>query len=355
MTTMANDTRSHGGSDALGVPRFDFSSNSNACGPCPHSLAAIQQADNTHYPDPTYKALRADLAAFHGVAPERVVLAASASEFIFRITAWVARSTSLHAGSASLQQARALVSVPRHAYGDYAHAARAWGMDISHQPEQASLVWLCEPSSPLGGTAALCIPARFPAPTVLDCAYHPLRLSATPSIQEADRACLWQLFSPNKALGLTGVRAAYAIAPDGAQDAAAALAALAPSWPLGGHGVALLGSWVQPQTQRWLQDSLTTLRQWKLQQYNMLHALGWTCHPSDANFFCAVPPAGTDLPRLLVHLRARGIKLRDTTSFGLPGWVRISVQPPPTQVALKEALQETQRGAPPVPLPAVPT
>ena len=69
----------HGGPDALGVPRWDFSTNANACGPCPMALAALQQADARHYPDPAYTHLRERLAAFHGVARQRMVLAASAS------------------------------------------------------------------------------------------------------------------------------------------------------------------------------------------------------------------------------------------------------------------------------------
>ncbi len=80
----------HGGPDAQGVPLYDFSTNANACGPCPEVLAAVQQADATRYPDPTYTALRDALGAFHAVAPERIVLAASASECIHRFTALAA-------------------------------------------------------------------------------------------------------------------------------------------------------------------------------------------------------------------------------------------------------------------------
>ena len=96
----------HGGPDAQGAAPHDFSTNSNACGPCPLALTAVQQADATRYPDPAYTALRAQLAAFHGLAPARIVLAGSASEFIHRITALAAR-----------RGARA-VAVPAHGYGD---------------------------------------------------------------------------------------------------------------------------------------------------------------------------------------------------------------------------------------------
>ena len=78
--------RVHGGPDQYGVPLFDFSTNSNACGPCPTALAAVMQADATQYPDASYTALRRQLAVFHGIDAQRVVLAASASEFIFPIT-----------------------------------------------------------------------------------------------------------------------------------------------------------------------------------------------------------------------------------------------------------------------------
>ena len=105
----------HGGPDALGVPAHDFSTNSNACGPCPAVLSALQQADATRYPDPAYTALRAVLAALHGVAPDRIVVAGSASEFIHRITTWAR----LH-GCTQVQ-------LPPHSYGDYAATPPAHG------------------------------------------------------------------------------------------------------------------------------------------------------------------------------------------------------------------------------------
>ena len=348
--------RIHGGPDALGVPRFDFSTNSNACGPCPIALAAVQQADARHYPDAGYTQLRIQLAAFHGVDAGRVLLAGSASEYIFRVTAWVA------------QQGGRQVCLPAHAYGDYAQAALAWGLSPIAQPDEAQLVWACEPSSPLGAAHAPWpkwlreqgakhdgFPAsvqveplvRNPidgvegpagelfAPLVLDRAYEPLRLSGASALTGSQLAQVWQLWTPNKALGLTGVRAAYVIAPLGAQAAAAALECLCPSWPLGAHGVAMLQSWVQPEVQAWLAESLQTLRVWKTQQITLLESLDWHCLPSDTNFFCARPGQALDLN----CLRAAGIKLRDTASFGLPGQVRVSVQPPGAQEALRIALQ----------------
>lgn len=83
---MANIEAIHGGPDALGVPRYDLSSNANACGPHAPTVQALRTLDARHYPDPAHTALTAQLAAWHGVAPARVVIAASGSEFIQRIS-----------------------------------------------------------------------------------------------------------------------------------------------------------------------------------------------------------------------------------------------------------------------------
>ena len=339
----------HGGSDALGVPLHDFSTNGNACGPCPQAVAALQACDASHYPDPAYTALRPQLADFHGVEAWRIVLAGSASEFVGPITAWVARRSFL----ARASPCACPVSVPPHAYGDYAMAAHAWGLAVVHQPMDCVLAWACEPSSPMGQAQTEWGPQTFgqiqpmqgphAAVRVLDCAYTPLRLSGTPTLTDTQRNSLWQLWTPNKALSLTGVRGAYAIAPSGAHDAVAGLNSMCPSWPMGVHAVALLQAWVRAEVQTWLEQSQATLRHWKRRQLGVLEGLGWICLPSDANFFGARPfgnavdASAENWVVALTHLRRQGIKLRDAASFGLPGHVRVGVLSPIAQDALAPA------------------
>jgi histidinol-phosphate aminotransferase len=318
----------HGGPDALGVPRWDFSTNANACGPCPLALTAVQRADPQHYPDPAYTDLRAALAAFHGVAVERIVVAGSASEFIARLTAAVARSGGRQ------------VWLPALAYGDYAHAAQAWGLQRVNEPAQADLLWLCEPASPLGNAEPMTnTVAGQGGVVVLDRAYEPLRLSGHCSLGAEALDRVWQLWSPNKAMGLTGVRGAYAIAPLQGLALARSLEQMAPSWPLGAHAVAMLTAWVQADAQRWLAQSREQLTTWKAAQVACLGEAGWVCLPSEANYVCARAPHALDVPTL----RAQGIKLRDTTSLGLPGHWRLGVLPPAAQQALHTAVLETTK------------
>ncbi|PXW93275.1 histidinol-phosphate aminotransferase [Sphaerotilus hippei] len=329
----------HGGPDALGVPRWDFSTNANACGPAPGVVEVLARVDARHYPDPGYHTLREQLARLHRVDPCRIVPAASASEFIQRLSTAMA-----------LCRPGARVRWPVPGYGDYGRAAAALGLQADDQAPD--LCWHTEPSSPLGRADA---PPPRPAAAVLvvDRAYAPLRLEGrAPELP----AAAWQLWSPNKALGLTGVRGAYAIAPEAALAHAESLGeaspdlqarllqrvqALAPSWPLGAHAVGLLECWAGADTQAWVRDCLPVLRRWKQAQVALLQHAGWQVQASVTPFLVARAPhwpAGQTPAALLAGWRERGLKLRDTTSMGLPGWVRLSVQPPAAQAALAACL-----------------
>jgi len=328
MTSAAIAPRAHGGPDDRGVPAHDFSANANACGPCPQALAAVGAVDARHYPDPAYRTLRERLAQCHGVAPHRIVVAASGSEFIFRMTGWAARA------------GRRSVSVPRHGFGDYADAAQAWGLVLA-PPAEADLAWACDPASPLGTADERMqdlLAGR--AMVLLDRAYEPLRLAGSLGLDGAQLDRLWQLWTPNKALGLTGVRGGYAIAPLASEQTVAQLEALAPSWPLGAHGQAMLDAWCEPAVQQWLARSREVLAQWKQRQMALCESLGWTCLPSEANFFACNPGLGPCLDGPLDRLHAQGIKLRDCASFGLPGLVRLAVLAPASQDALARAWRE---------------
>jgi histidinol-phosphate aminotransferase len=318
--------RLHGGPDADGALPWDFSTCSNAAGPCPMALSAVRAADPTHYPDPTYTSLRERLAALHGVASERLIVAASASEFIQRITAVAARLGVQH------------VLVPPHAYGDYAAAAKACKLQVTSDglpSSRPSLRWIAEPSSPCGQDAA---PFDDGLPTVLDAVYAPLRLAGSGAWCAEDRDRAFVLMSPNKALGMVGVRGAYAIAPHDARYELtawrSALASAEPSWPLGAHAVAMLTAWCDDAVQRWVGQSLQTLGEWKRRLAAVLIERGFEVQPSVTPFMLVRPPR----PLAASRLRRHGVAIRDAASFGLPGCWRLSAQPPAALQALAQAL-----------------
>lgn len=347
--------RVHGGPDRYGAARHDFSVCANPLGPCGVAYGLVSVADPARYPDPASTRLREQLALRHAVAPERVLIAASASEFIQRMTAAAVR----------LATQAISVEVPRHGYGDYAAAASAWGLpvqarggletgELTMAPAAASpsaaaaapplapgLRWWAEPSSPLGRDAR---PPQEPGavPTVLDAVYEPLRLDGESSWTPAQRDAVYVLHSPNKALGLCGLRGAYAIAPAGNDEPGrrwrAALEALCPSWPLSAAGAAMLDAWSRPETVAWLQESLAPLRRWRDTLVQTLVRHRFEIAPSVTAFCCARPPAGIDATALALALRRDGIGVRNAASFGLPGWWRLSAQQPDAIAALDLAL-----------------
>lgn len=336
---MNQSTRIHGGPDSSGPVRDDFSSNANSAGPSTLVADLIKAADLKHYPDPAYLTLRLQLAALHAVSPERIVIAGSASEFIFRISSFVKqRSVRIELGPEFRENC--LVWIPEHAYGEYASAASAWGLGRTRSISEASLLWFCEPSSPLGQSiadlhlTAQALDAKQFA--VLDCAYEPLRLEGHRVISATQLDKFWQMYTPNKALGLTGVRGAYAVAPVGSEEVVEALNTLAPSWVMGADGVAMLCAWTRSDVQVWLKESLSQLRDWKSQQLALCSDLGWQTMDSVSNFYCATHPLYKPAEYLPV-LRRYEIKLRDAASFGLPDHVRMAVLSPEAQDRFRHA------------------
>jgi histidinol-phosphate aminotransferase len=387
----------HGGTDLGPDVRWDFSTNANALGPLPGVLQALQHVGRRAYPEPSYAALREALGVHLGVSPARICPTAGNAEGIRRL--------SLAASLSGVDE----VWLPSPGYGEYEAAAQALGLrtrayadlaDLAHlahlraalpmldASERAMntpatscvLIWLCEPCNPTGQEVdsgvwqalqqtllprLMAMQALGAGPgagprlhLAIDRAYEPLRLRGPDPVPPALARAAWQLWSPNKAMALTGVRAGVMVAPavpdggaarpagqphgrdDGPPPGMSVLQArvgqLAPSWVLSAEGEALLLAWAQPLTQAALRTQRQTLSTWLDDQTTMLHSLGWTVRPSCVPFHLACPPVA-DLPAALASLRKHGIKLRDATSLGLPGWVRLRAMPPQAQTDLAQA------------------
>jgi histidinol-phosphate aminotransferase len=324
----------HGGPDSGPPIGVDFSTNAHPMGPNPWLEERIRRADRSRYPDPGYGELREALGSFHGVVPERVVIGASASELIWRLTrAW---ST----------QRRAAAVTSQRTFGEYLRAARAIGLPVRRDAQGtagAHLLWCCNPDNPSGAirdeaiarALARMAAARGPRGIVaVDLAYWPFRglLGGRPAL-ELDapwREEVLQLWSPNKVHGLTGVRAAYLILPAARpHPSRVELEGLAPSWALGADGVAFLTGHTRGEARRFLEETAARLREWKALQDRRLVDAGWKPLVSELHFGLWQPPVPRTAQRAWhARLRLSGFKVRDARSFGRPGWVRLVTRAP---------------------------
>jgi histidinol-phosphate aminotransferase len=241
----------HGGPDSGPPITVDFSTNAHPMGPNPWLADHIRRADRCRYPDPQYGALRENLGLYHQVAPRRVIIGASASELIWRLTrVW-----------AGIPQASVVTS--HRTFGEYLRAACATGLPVRSAVRGtggAQLLWYCNPDNPSGkirdAGIALAVKrlaaAREPLSVIVaDLAYWPFQQllggRQTLQLDAPWRDRVVQLWSPNKLHGLTGVRGGYLILPEACGVLRRELLeSLAPSWPLGADGLALLAGNNQP-------------------------------------------------------------------------------------------------------------
>jgi histidinol-phosphate aminotransferase len=318
----------HGGSDSLPEPRYDFSSNANCLGPCPSVLAAVRAADVTRYPDPQYTHLRDSLAEFHRTTPERIVVGAGASELILRL---------IRLSSGTIQQLGPTFS-------EYARGANLAGRRLVStrtpaaflraQQQHAGLGFLCWPNNPTGD----CWPADFigqackAGPVVIDLAYAWLCASSEAAAIERAAETGYRLYSPNKAFGLTGVRGAYVITPR--EDVS--LTNAAPSWVIGRDAAALLEASVERRARTWLARVFPEVQRLRRRLARSLQQIGLTVRESPSTFLLAKVENAT---RITTELRAREIRVRDASSFGLRQWIRLSAQPLAAQKALLTSLK----------------
>lgn len=307
----------HGATDAGPEPVLDFSSNAHPLGPCPSAREALRAVDSTRYPDPSYAKLRETLGRFHDVHPDRIVVGAGAAELIHRIVR-------VRGGS---------VTHSHPGFGEYAHAARCAALPSRTFPSRGRI-------PPVPGTHFLCIPnnpdgflpedddlavldddcRKNDALLVLDLAYLPF-LEIPPRLPES----ALHLHAPNKAMGLVGVRAAYAVAPD--DRLGRILSGSAPSWTLGTEGEAFLDATVRSEALAWLRETASEARSLRAFLAERLRESGYEVHESKATHLVARHPDHPDSTRLAALWRSKGVRVRDTASMGLDGWIRLAARP----------------------------
>lgn len=324
----------HGGAAPPGT--LDFSTGISPLPPPPAVLEAIARADVRRYPDPVAAPLRARLAARHGVAEEAVVVGAGSVELI-----WALARAFAGPGRAGL------VFAP--CFGEYAQALAASGarVELCGSPEppfaidldharaalpRAEVAWLCRPGNPTlrveppGVVRALA--AASPATLlVVDEAYLPMS-DAEPIAPGPNVAVLRSL---TKVLALAGLRLGYLVA---APEVARAVQRSLPPWNVGAPAQAAGLAALDVDTAA-IRAELTRLRT-KLAA-RLAHPAVTLEAEGGPFLLYRVPGRAAALCR---RLAARGVCVRDCTSFGLPSHVRVGVRPDGEQSALARAWAE---------------
>jgi histidinol-phosphate aminotransferase len=303
-----------------------LASNENALGPSPRAVDAIREAAGSvhRYPKAAHADLTAAVAQRHGVAPEQVWLAAGADGAIDYL------------GRATLDPGEAIL-VPDPGFAYYGMSARFHHGGVhTYAVERGSeftldagtvledydgerLVYLTSPHNPTGARFSLADVETIAEETgggtltVVDEAYaeYADAPSAVELLGAREDVAVLRTFS--KAFGLAGLRVGYAVVPD-----AWAHAYRKVNTPFAVNELACRAALAALEDDAHVEQSVSAARWAREHLRTELDADTWESH---ANFVLAdVGDAST----VTEAATERGVIVRDCTSFGLPGCVRVT-------------------------------
>jgi histidinol-phosphate aminotransferase len=329
-------TCAHGGINyaelkALGINPdkiLDFSVSTNPFMPPPGIEEIINTAPITQYPDSQCTELRQKISEKLGVPPENILAGNGTTELI-RLVA----SVFLRRGDGIL--------IVEPTYGEYEIACRLAGArqvkyrakeqkgflpDIEEvisiiRRQQPHAVFICNPNNPVGNYLShqdieQILIALEDGLLVIDEAYVAFTENSWNSLELPKRGNVIVLRSMTKDYGIPGLRLGYAVSSNKIIDS---LRPALPPWNVNGiaqnAGVYVLGQ------EEYLLQSLQQTKGAKRFLADELIRLGFRVLPSDANYFLVKVDNATEFRRSLL---AKGILVRDCTSFGLKEYVRIA-------------------------------
>lgn len=308
----------------------DFSVSTNPFMPLPGLREALAQAPIDRYPDSRCTELTGKLAERYGIAPDTVLAAAGTTELIRAVA-----QTYFRRGDTVL--------IPEPTYGEYEPATRLAGARaLKHRSREEALfrpdideltelfgnlrpraAFICNPNNPTGylyprSAIERFIEASADTLLILDEAYITFIEAGWSSIDLAQRANVIILRSMTKDYGLPGLRLGYAVAR---ADIIDYLRRSLPPWNV--NAPAQTAGLMVLDEDSYLEESLEKLRTAGEFLVKEIEKLGFTVLPSDTSYFLVRVGNGTACRRdLLQH----GIMVRDCTSFGLPGYIRVAVR-----------------------------
>jgi histidinol-phosphate aminotransferase len=302
----------------------------------------MQAVDIAQHPDPRATPLRRALAAHNGIDPAALLVGNGAADLLYQLA-----MAYLRPGDC------VLVVAPT--FGEYAAAAATMGAKVIYHPTDADsgfaldieqlvyeeqqhrprLLFLCNPNNPTGtyhdqGVIEALLAAAPDTLLVLDEAFINFVARPWPACRLLAHPNLLILRSLTKDYALTGLRAGYAMA---APPIIAALEKVQPPWTV--NALAQAAALAALDDAAHLRASLAALAQAKSSLLHDLERLDFAPLPSAVHFFLLPVASAAEWQR---ELLARGILVRDCTSFGLPEHIRIAVRTPPENARLVAAL-----------------
>jgi len=306
-----------------GVPReavLKFDQNTPPLPGVPQVPLAESMARLAEYPDGSYRELREAAAAYAGLAPGNVVVGAGADDVILLLA-----QSFLGPGM------RAAVAEPTYAL--YRIATRLHGAAVVDSPQDADLVWACNPNNPTGAwvepdelaSLARELPGTI---VVVDEAYLEYGArSCAPWVGELENLVVVRTLS--KAFGLAALRVGYALAHP---ETAALLTERRAPAPIAGPSAAIAAAALRAPRLGDVEATVVERERFR----TALVAAGYDCPPTATNFLYL----RTGEP-LGARLEAQGIVVR-----AFPGAIRITVRRPSENDIVLRAL-----GAEPGPPP----
>jgi len=358
---------SHGGIDyaeleMLGITPeevIDFSANLNPFGPPAEIMEAINQGHYqlsqiiSHYPDSQTTHLRRCLAQKLGVKVDNILVGNGCTELI-RLAALAYFS----------KGDQVLIIEPT--FGEYQVACQIAGASIVRQrlsaenafqlnvddtiqliqslrAKQSNLkgIFIANPNNPTGRYLPQTefekvLHASHDCLVILDEAYVNFVDSAWSSLDMTEGSNLLVLRSMTKDYAMAGLRLGYAAARE---EIIANLRRICPPWNV--NALAQKAGISAIANKEYLRRCQVELKEAKDYLVVELSRLGFSPVPSEANFFLVEVGDAAEFRHKLLR---RKILVRDCTSFGLPGYVRIAPRTLPECQRLVTAIEEIRTG-----------
>jgi threonine-phosphate decarboxylase len=337
-----NGTPPHGGdvyhlARTLGVrveDLLDFSANINPLGYPAGVPGAVQAAlaNLVHYPDRRCFELRSDLAAYHGLSSDEILVGNGSTELIYLVVRALkpARALVIAPAFSVYQEALEAASVPY----DFHLTSEAGLFTLERLPEApgAELVFLANPASPSG---AILAPERLLAwleawdaagtYVALDEAFIDFVEEASLKASLARFSRLIILRSFTKFFAIPGLRLGYLLA---APELVATCAAMQEPWSVSNLAQAVGRACLQDQD--YMSKTRALVKEERQHLLKGLQALpGLTAFPGEANYLLAkLTLPGWTARTLRERLLPRGIIIRDASNFkGLDErYIRVAVR-----------------------------